>query len=113
VHDFDGREGGRFRISLTYRVQPRRGKTTARTDAFHGRLFRLVPEREVVEVIEFETTDPQLLGEFSGTTTLEAADRGTRVAVVHEGPLPRVPPDDNLMGTQMTLARLASLVDGG
>jgi uncharacterized protein YndB with AHSA1/START domain len=32
VHDFDAREGGSLRISLTYDSPTREGKTTARTD---------------------------------------------------------------------------------
>ena len=42
VHAFDGREGGSFRISLTYDGQAGTGKTTAHTDTFHGRFVKLV-----------------------------------------------------------------------
>jgi len=112
VHEFDGRPSRRFRISLTYRDQPGRGKTTDRTDTFHGYFSQLVPDREVVEVIEFETTDPDLVAEFTVTTTLEATDGGTRVTVVFEGLPPGVPADDNVEGTRMGPARLATLVEG-
>ena len=37
VHAFDAREGGAFRISLTYDAPTATGKTTAQTDTFHGR----------------------------------------------------------------------------
>lgn len=37
VHAFDPREGGSFRISLTYDAPTGTGKTTAHTDTFHGR----------------------------------------------------------------------------
>ena len=36
VHAFDAREGGSFRISVTYDAPTRMGKTTAHTDTFHG-----------------------------------------------------------------------------
>jgi uncharacterized protein YndB with AHSA1/START domain len=36
VHTFDAREGGSFRISLTYDAPTGTGKTTASTDTFHG-----------------------------------------------------------------------------
>ncbi len=54
VHAFDAREGGSFRISLTYDAPTGTGKTTAHTDTFHGRFVN----EQVVEVVEFETTDP-------------------------------------------------------
>ena len=44
VHEFDAREGGAFRISLTYDEPTRSGKTSAHTDTHHGRFVRLVPE---------------------------------------------------------------------
>jgi uncharacterized protein YndB with AHSA1/START domain len=58
VHVFDPREGGSFRISLTYDTPTGTGKTTAHTDTYHGHFVKLVPDEKVVEVMEFETTDP-------------------------------------------------------
>jgi uncharacterized protein YndB with AHSA1/START domain len=60
VHAFDAREGGSFRISLTYDAPTGTGKTTAHTDTYHGRFVKLVTNKQVVEVVEFETTDPAL-----------------------------------------------------
>ncbi len=112
VHEFDAREGGRFRISLTYRAPGATGKTTAHTDTYHGRFLRLVPDRQVVELIEFETDDPSLQGEMTITTTLVESDGGTDIVVAHEGLPPGVPAEDNELGTRMALAKLAALVDG-
>lgn len=36
VHEFDAREGGSFRVSLTYDAPEATGKTTAHTDTYHG-----------------------------------------------------------------------------
>ncbi|HEY0338985.1 MAG TPA: SRPBCC domain-containing protein, partial [Burkholderiales bacterium] len=72
VHAFDAREGGSFRISLTYDEPTASGKTTAQTDTYHGRFVKLVPHEQVVEVVEFETTDPALRGEM--TITISLAD---------------------------------------
>src|SRR2546430_17449693 len=60
VHAFDAREGGSFRISLTYDAPTATGKSTAHTDTFHGRFVKLVTDEQVIEVVEFETTDPSL-----------------------------------------------------
>src|SRR5919108_592245 len=77
VHAFDGREGGAFRISLTYDTPTSAGKTSAQTDTYHGRFVRLVPDEQVVEVVEFETSDPSLLGEMRITIELADARGGT------------------------------------
>jgi uncharacterized protein YndB with AHSA1/START domain len=83
VHAFDAREGGSFRISLTYDAQTGTGKTTAHTDTYHGRFVELVTNEQVVELVEFETTNPALRGEMTITTTLVDADGGTDVLVVY------------------------------
>jgi uncharacterized protein YndB with AHSA1/START domain len=85
VHSFDPREGGTFRISLTYDAPTDAGKTTAQTDTYRGRFVELVPNERVVEVIEFETTDPALRGDMTSTIALTPADGGTDLLAVHEG----------------------------
>src|SRR6266498_1147229 len=92
VHEFDPREGGTFRISLTYDSPTRTGKTEDRTDTFHGRFMRLVPGREVVQSVEFETADPDLQGEMLITYTLSDVDGGTQLDGVHENLPPGVAP---------------------
>src|ERR1019366_661443 len=85
VHAFDAREGGSFRISLTYDAPTGTGKTTAHTDTFHGRFLKLVSTGQIVEVVEFETKDPAMQGEMTITYTLADADGGTDVLYVHDG----------------------------
>lgn len=111
VHQFDPRQGGRFRISLTYDEPTRAGKTTAQTDTYHGHFKKLTLNAEVIEVIEFETEDPDLRGEMTITTVLAAADGGTDVVVLHEGIPDSVSTSDNETGTRMALANLAALVE--
>jgi len=113
VHAFDAREGGSFRISLTYDVPTGTGKTTTHTDTFHGRFAKLVRNEQVVEVVEFETTDPVLRGEMTITISLADADGGTDVLAVHDG-LPRgLLITDNEVGWRSSLAKLAALVEAG
>jgi uncharacterized protein YndB with AHSA1/START domain len=111
VHEFDAREGGAFRVSLTYDAPTGAGKSAPRTDTYHGRFTKLVPAEQTVEVLEFETDDPGLRGAMTVTTTLTEADGGTDVLVVHEGIPDTVPSADNDTGTRMALARLARLVE--
>jgi len=68
----------------------------------------------VVEVVEFETTDPAVRDEMTITMiALADADGGTDVLAVHDG-LPRgLPTDDNEAGWRSSLAKLALLVEAG
>lgn len=113
VHEFDAREGGAFRVSLTYDVPSGTGKSTPRTDTYHGRFVELVPDERVVEVVEFETDDPALRGEMTMRTELTDADGGTEVVIVHQGVPDAVPAADNETGTRMALDGLARLVEPG
>jgi uncharacterized protein YndB with AHSA1/START domain len=112
VHAFDAREGGSFRISLTYDGPTGTGKTTAHTDTYHGGFVKLLPNEQVVEVSEFETANPALRGEMTITMTLADADGGTDVSAVHDGLPPGVPPADNEAGWREALHKLAELVEG-
>ena len=113
VHEFDARDGGRFRISLTYDEATATGKTTSQTDTFHGRFVRLVPDVEVVQVIEFETDDESLQGEMTVTYRMSPADGGTELVGLHEGVPPSVDPGQNELGWTMSLGKLANLVERG
>jgi uncharacterized protein YndB with AHSA1/START domain len=102
IHSFDAREGGTFRISLSYDVPTDAGKTSAQTDSFHGRFVRLVPNTEVVQVVEFETDDPAMAGEMTITYLLADEEGGTDLAGVHENLPSGVPPADNELGWRMS-----------
>ena len=111
VHEFEPREGGSIRVSLTYDEPSGTGKTTSHTDTYHGRFERLVPNEQVVEIDEFETSDPALKGEMRITITLADADGGTKLVATHDR-LPRgLSPTDNETGWRMALAKLAALVE--
>ena len=111
VHAFDAHEGGAFRISLTYAAPGATGKTTAHTDTFHGRFVRLVPDTEVVQLVEFETDDPHMQGEMTVTYALADAEGGTVLTGRHENLPPGVRPEDNELGWTMSVGKLAALVE--
>ncbi len=60
MHEFEAREGGSFRVSLTCDAPTGTGKSAEPTDTHHGHFAKLVPDEQVVEVVEFETADPGL-----------------------------------------------------
>ncbi|BDZ46485.1 SRPBCC domain-containing protein [Naasia aerilata] len=92
VHEFEPREGGRIRVSLTYDTPDPAGKSSRHTDTYSGRFVRLDPPRLVVEEDEFESDDPAFLGVMRITFTLTEADGGTELVAVHEGCRPASPP---------------------
>jgi uncharacterized protein YndB with AHSA1/START domain len=112
VHAFDGREGGSYRMSLTY-TDPADspGKTTDDTDAFEGRFIELVPDEKVVELIRFESPDPAFAGEMRMTTSLADTPEGTEVTVLCENIPPGIRREDNELGCRLALANLAKLVE--
>jgi uncharacterized protein YndB with AHSA1/START domain len=113
IHSFDARVGGTFRISLTYDLPTTAGKTDPRTDSFHGRFVKLVPDTEVVQAVEFETDDPAMGGEMTITYVLADDGDGTDLVGVHEH-LPRgVSAADNELGWRMSLDKLAAHCESG
>ena len=111
VHELDPCQGGRFRVSLTYDGPTGRGKTTLQTDTYHGHFALVVRDEQVVEALEFETTNPDFEGTLTVTTTLADLDGGTEITVRHEGLPPGVSTADNVTGTRMALAKLAALLE--
>ena len=113
VHSFDPREGGTFRISLTYNnpEDSQRGKSAADTDTYHGRFVKLVPCEKIVEVIEFESQEPGFAGEMTMTVTLADVEGGTALSLLHENVPVGVRPEDNEAGSRQSLAKLAALVE--
>ena len=112
VHAFDARQGGAFRISLTYTEPTSTGKTSEHTDTYHGRFVRLVPDAEVVQVIEFETDDPWMQGEMVVTYTLADVPGGTALVGRHENLPPGLSAADNELGWSISVGKLAALVEG-
>jgi uncharacterized protein YndB with AHSA1/START domain len=111
VHEFDAREGGAIRISLTYDSPKEAGKTSTHTDTYHGRFVKLIPNELVIEEDEFETTDPSMRGIMTITIILSDFENGTEVVGTHEGLPPGINIADNEKGWQLAFAKLAALVE--
>lgn len=111
LHEWEPREGGRIRVSLQYNVPTTAGKTTPQMDTYHGRFVELVPNEKVVEKLEFETEDPELLGEMTTTIVLADAETGTRIDALHEDLPPGLSSEENAQGWSQALEKLAALVE--
>lgn len=110
---FDPREGGSFRMSLTYldADHTARGKTSEHADVVRGRFLQLVPDERVVELVEFESDDPAFDGTMTITTTLAPVSGGTRVTVLCENVPPGIKHSDHEAGMTSTLANLADFTE--
>jgi uncharacterized protein YndB with AHSA1/START domain len=112
IHEWDAREGGSLRVSLTYDAPTGVGKTTEHTDTYRGRFVELVPDERVVEVDEFETAVPELQGAMRSTIVLaDAPGGGTDLVAVHDDLPPGISPADNETGWRMALGKLAALLE--
>lgn len=111
VHTFEPWPDGRFRVSLSYEDPNAVGKSAAHTDTYQGRFVRIEPDRELVEVLAFETSDPAMAGEMKITWHLAERDGATELTATHENVPAGIRPQDNLLGWSMALDRLAALVE--
>ena len=113
VHEFDGRVGGGYQMSLFYpsSEQVYRGKTSEREDRFTARFVELTPPTRIVQAITFDSADPAFAGEMTMTVTFEERDSGTEVTILFEHIPAGIRPEDNDAGTRSSLGKLARYVE--
>lgn len=114
VHQFDLRIGGGYQTSLFYPDNEKRlkGKTTDNEDKHTARFVELVPNKKIVEAIQFETTNPDFESEMIKETPLEPVATGTSVTILFENIPVGTKPEDNEAGTISPLEKLAKYVEG-
>jgi uncharacterized protein YndB with AHSA1/START domain len=111
IHEYDAREGGRYRISLAYNDTDIPGKTATNADTYHGEFTKLVVNELIIEKDEFESGDVSLQGAMVSTYRLGDVDGGTLVECTHENVPTAVPAQENQTGWEMALRHLAALVE--
>jgi uncharacterized protein YndB with AHSA1/START domain len=113
VHSFDYRVGGGYQMSLYYPSSEKtsRGKTADREDRYTARFVELTPPRRIVEAITFDSVDPAFSGEMIMEVTFEAKEDGTTVSLLFKDIPSGIRPEDNELGTQLTLEKLARYVE--
>ncbi|GHO85727.1 SRPBCC family protein [Dictyobacter formicarum] len=113
VHSFDYRVGGGYQMSLYYPSSEKtiRGKTSEREDRYTARFVELTPPERIVEAITFDSVDPALAGEMIMVVTLEAENDGTTVSILFKDLPSGIRPEDNEVGTQSSLEKLARYVE--
>jgi uncharacterized protein YndB with AHSA1/START domain len=114
VYEFDARVGGGYRMSLFYPLSEEgyRGKTLQREDRFTSRFVALTPPKSIVQAISFDTVDPAFSGEMTMVVTLEDRDGATEVTIQFEHIPSGIRPEDNEVGTRLSLEKLARYIEG-
>jgi len=108
--EYDFREGGRYRIELTYdaAARPGAGKTTERSDVSTGRFLTLQPATRIVQTVEFESNDSAFGGQMLMTWSFAAVAEGTRVTITAENVPPGISKADHDEGLRASLENLAN-----
>ena len=105
---FDFREGGSYRMRLTYAdPQQGRGKTSEDFDEVEVRLTKLEEERRIEQEITFESEDPAFAGVMRMTWTFQPQDHGTLVTVRAEDVPDGIRPEDHVAGLNSSLENLS------
>jgi uncharacterized protein YndB with AHSA1/START domain len=114
IYEFNPQAGGFFRMSYGYGDKNHEvpGKTSEHEDIFHGRFLELIPNKRIVELIEFESEDPAFAGEMKITTTLVPVPGGsTEVSFRCENVPVGIRPDDHNKGMKSSLENLAEFTE--
>lgn len=108
IEMFDPREGGTYRVTLTYEMDHLTpGKTSENTDVAQGKFLELVPDKRIVQSITFDSEDPAFSGEMTQKWLLEANSEGTKVTIVCENVPEGIRKEDHDTGLRSTLENLA------
>jgi uncharacterized protein YndB with AHSA1/START domain len=109
---FAFREGGAYRMRLTYREQQHApGKTTEDADEVEVRFIKLVPYERIEQAVTFESDDPAFAGQMRIVWALESQRDGTLVTVRCGDVPPGIRPEDHQAGLTSTLNNLAAFVE--
>lgn len=109
---FDFREGGSYRMRLTY-AEPQHGggKTSDDFDEVEVRLTKLDGGRRIEQEITFESADPGFSGVMRMIWTFDPEDGGTRVTVRAENVPEGIRPEEHDAGLNSSLGNLAAFVE--
>jgi uncharacterized protein YndB with AHSA1/START domain len=108
VHEFEGREGGTFRISFTADTD----ELEEYASTFHGTYEELIQGERIVYTEAFETDDPGMTGEMTTTVTFEAVPDGTEITLRQAGIPENIPVENAREGWTNSLDNLESVVQG-
>lgn len=105
---FDFREGGSYRMRLTYaEPQQGQGKTSEDFDEVDVRLTKIEDGQRIEQEVIFESEDPAFSGIMRMIWTFEPEGNGTLVTVRAENVPEGIRPEDHEAGLNSSLDNLA------
>ena len=110
---FEPREGGTYRMTLTYERPDHstRGKTSDDADVVQGQFLELVEDQRIVQLVRFESEDPAFAGAMKTTWSLVPVSGGTEVTILCEDVPAGIRKEDHDTGMRSTLSNLAAFVE--
>lgn len=109
---FDFREGGSYRMRLTYLPQEQgRGKSSEDSDEVEVRLTKIEAGRRIEQEVTFESEDSAFSGVMYMIWTFEPLDEGTLVMIRAENVPKGIRPEDHDAGLNSSLEKLARFVE--
>lgn len=106
--------GGRYRTAFLHEdASAGNGKTADHAVIFEGCFIELIPGEQIVEVVEFESTDPAFAGTMTIKTTLTPVRIGTKVTFMSENMPTGSSAADYKSAIQLTLRDLANCSNDG
>lgn len=109
---FDMRQGGSYRIELTYDdPSDTSGKTSTHSDVSEVRIVQLVPGKRIVQEVDFESDDPAFRGTMQMEWNLHGVDDGTEMEVVARDVPVGIRARDHALGIMSSLANLAGYLE--
>lgn len=113
IHNFNLRVDGGYQMSLFYPPSEKesRGKTSDKEDRITSRFIELIPNKKIVQAITFNSSNTALSGEMIMETTFEPIDIGTKVTILFMNIPPGIRAEDNEVGTELSLEKLARYVE--
>ena len=110
---FDFREGGSYRMRLTYIDRSQgEGKTTDDADVVEVRLTRIEADRTIEQEVTFQSDDPAFSGVMRMVWTFQPEADGTLVIIRAENVPEGIEPEDHVSGMNSSLEKLADFVAG-
>ncbi len=109
---FDFREGGSYRMRLTY-TEPHQGggKTSEDSDEVEVQLTKLEEGRAIEQAVVFESEDPLFSGTMKMSWTFQPRGERTLVTIQARNVPEGIRPEDHDAGLNSTLQKLAEFVE--
>lgn len=113
IHEFTPQEGGAYRMSLTYlnKNHPTPGKSSKHEDIIKGQFLEIVPNQRIVQLVEFNSEDPEFAGKMKMIWDFAVIPEGTVVTIVCVDVPKGISPEDHDAGLKSSLENLAQFVE--